>query len=165
MGDGYETVFVVSYFSGASDLIPFGLLAVGLLVLLFGRPIFERKFARTQPAGCGTGFWLVWCVLWLAVATLGVGVTLVRGWTYTAALRDGRAEVVEGAVKVLHWQPASGHAPGDLVEVGGRVFRVNFFHTTQAYSRTLAHGGDLNDGVRVRLHHLDGAILKVEVAR
>jgi hypothetical protein len=157
--DDYRTVFEVFYDANGYLLMSLGYFAVGVAVSL--GVIFWFKRVR-EPARGRTRA-VVICVLWLAMSTLFVGLTLGRTWTYTRALQNGRCDVVEGTVEVLQRQPESWHAGGDLVRVGGHKFEVDYFDATPAYNRTIAHGGVLWQGNRVRLHHLDSHILKVEV--
>jgi hypothetical protein len=156
---GYRTVFEVSYL-GNNDLLltSLGCLTLGVVVGRYG-----PRWVQGKPAG-GRSFWWPWCAVWVTFAVILAGLSLSSGWAYTDALRAGECNVVEGTVEVLHRQPATGHDAGDLVRVGGQEFRVNYFHATAGYNRTLAHGGALAGGVRVRLHHLSGSLLKVEVA-
>lgn len=155
----YRTVFEVSYLSNTYLLLTsLGCVVLGVVVGRCGPRWVEGGASDERP------FWWPWCAVWACFAVILAGVSLSSGWADTRALRDGACDVVEGAVVVLHRQPATGHDAGDLVRVGNNEFRVNYFHATAAYNRTLAHGGALSDGVRVRLHHLDGRILKVEVA-
>jgi hypothetical protein len=160
MTGGYRTAFEVSYFSNGWLLISTGMLAAGLLMLaavLTGR-------VRWRESG-DTVIGLVVCSLLCSAISLPWLVSNLRaGGTYTRALREDRCEVVEGTVEVLHLQPKSGHDAGDRIRVGGREFQYSYFAATLSYHRTVAHGGALTDGAKVRLHHLDGAILKVEVA-
>ena len=81
------------------------------------------------------------------------------------AYRDKRYEVVEGQVHVLHRQPKTGHTKGDIVEVNGKQFEVNYFYATPAYNKTLARGGVLGDGVYARIYYFNGEILRVEVRK
>lgn len=157
--DDYRTVFEVSYDANGYLLLSLAYFAVGVVVSIGGVVWFRRV---KEPAR-GRTLLVVWCVLWLAFSTLFVGLTVGRTWTYTRALRGGGCDVVEGTVEVLHRQPESGHAKGDLVLIQGHKFEVDYFGTTPAYNRTIAHGGVLWNGNRVRLHYLDGHILKVEV--
>ncbi len=85
----------------------------------------------------------------------------VARWYETSAF-----EVIEGPVRVLRTQPANGHAPGDLINVGGREIEINFFgEIGPGYRQTIAHGGVLQDGRRVRLFVHEGKVLRVDVDR
>lgn len=156
---GYRTVFEVSYLGNVYLLLTSAVcLVIGVGVARFG-PRWDSGKSGAPPS-----FWWPWCVVCVAFALALAGLSLSSGWTYARALRTGACNVVEGVVVVHHQQPATGHDAGDLVRVGNVEFRVNYYKASAGYNRTLAHGGVLADGVRVRLHHLDGSILKVEVA-
>ena len=50
------------------------------------------------------------------------------------------------------------------MRINSREFDVNYYESSLAYQQTIAHGGILVAGAKVRLHYLNGKILKVEVA-
>jgi len=76
-----------------------------------------------------------------------------------------RYDTIEGMVEVLRTQPASGHAPGDLIRIGGVQFDIDYFVSTPAYRQTISRGGALSNGVQARLCYKDRKILKVEVQK
>ena len=93
------------------------------------------------------------------------GVGAYAQWTQHARVVDAERTVVQGLVRLLRTQPEGGHAPGDLVEVDGRRFEVDYFKAGPGYTRTLTHGGVLRPGADVRLEVADGRILKIALAR
>jgi hypothetical protein len=123
------------------------------------------RLRRRERGGCAAVGLAFGCLVVVLASGQALGTTVRSGRAYTDALRDGRCEVVEGEVEVLVLQPRAGHNDGDRIRVGGREFRIDRNSSTPAYNRTVAGGGVLTHGARVRLHHLDGAILKVEVLR
>lgn len=127
----------------------------GLFVLL-GVGVLRVSLHRHKPGG----------VLWGVVALLFGGVGLVAisikhvsaYWAYS----HGTFDIVEGTVHVASRQPASGHAPGDMIQVNGRALEVNYFNAEPGYHTTLAYGGALEEGARVRLAVKKGRILRLE---
>src|SRR6266446_6320721 len=106
-------------------------------------------------------FVTAWAVFWLVMHDFP---RMFRRIDHlTEARKAGRFEVSEGIVAVLHEQPAHGHSSGDRIVVDGRQFEVNYFHATPAYRQTIAHGGALQAGRYVRLSHVDGEIVRVEI--
>jgi len=81
------------------------------------------------------------------------------------AYGDGRYQVVEGQVQVLHEQPVTGHTKGDIITVNGKQFEVNYFYLTPAYRNTLAHGGVFASGVYARIYYHNGEILRIDIRR
>jgi len=75
------------------------------------------------------------------------------------------SQVVEGVVHVSHRQPYSGHTTGDKITIDGEPFVVDFFSAAPGYNETLSHGGVLREGAYVRVHHCDGAIIKIEIKK
>ena len=160
MDERYRTAFEVSYFSNGTLLTSLGFLAVGLVLTVAA---MAGKFRLKEQGGCTIAALVLWCTAWNSVSVLMLAATLRSGWTYTNALRNGRCEVVEGVVEVVHLEPKTGHDPGDRIRVAGREFQYSYFTGTLPYKQTVTHGGVLVDGANVRLHYLQGAILKVEV--
>ena len=158
MPQAYRTEFEVSYLSNGTLFSSLSLVAIGVVAAIVG-----FKLWRERARGPAVFIYLFSCV-WLVASVSFVYVNLRDGRAYKAAMLEGRSEVVEGVVEVLYRQPEGGHAPGDRIRVGGREFQYSYFTSTLAYNRTIAHGGVLVQGARVRVHDLDGAILKVEVA-
>ena len=81
------------------------------------------------------------------------------------AYQEKKYQVVEGPVQVLHQQPATGHSKGDIVDVNGKQFEVNYFLATTAYHDTIAHKGALNTGTYARIYYYNGEILRVDIRR
>lgn len=72
--------------------------------------------------------------------------------------------VVEGVVRVHSTQPWDGHAPGDQIEVDGQRFEINYFRHGACYGDTIARGGVLREGARVRLGVRGRCIVRIELA-
>ena len=108
-------------------------------------------------------FIITWSVFWLYLHNFphlfGHINSLVR------AYRNGQYQVVEGQVQVLHKQPSTGHAKGDVIAVNGEQFEVNYFYFTPAYRNTLAHRGVLAQGVYARIYYYNGEILRVDIRK
>jgi hypothetical protein len=81
------------------------------------------------------------------------------------AYREKKYQIVEGPVQVLHQQPATGHSKGDIVDVNGKQFEVNYFLATPAYHDTIAHKGALNTGTYARIYYYNGEIPRVDIRR
>ena len=141
-------------------------LAIGLGGFAVGGASFVLAWKR-KGGGGGRFVWpvfvLAWSSLWILMHDFPG--TFGRIDALVDAYAAGRCEIVEGEVAVRRQQAFHGHSSGDLVVVAGREFEVNYFRATPAYSRTLAHGGALGNGVHARICHLDGEILRLEVRR
>jgi hypothetical protein len=157
----YTTVFQISLNSNGefADLVfrlIVGLAAIvgGIVVLVFG-PKKNKKYKGLSV------LLLSWGIGWSALHNFPHWYDNLSG--LLSAYENGRYEVVEGPVKVLRRQPAGGHSAGDLVEVNGIQFEVNYFLGTSAYRTTISHGGVLIDGAYARIFHNDGKILRVDL--
>jgi hypothetical protein len=161
MAGTYHVEFESSYFSNGWLLICLVCVSIGLGVVIAA---VIGRLRLKERGGCGIAFIALWCTFWLSFSLWWLVNTVITGWNYTTALRDGRCKIIEGTVEVLYEQPYSGHAPGDRIRIDGQEFQFSYYTAALSYSRTIAHGGVLRDGTKARLHYLDGAILKVEIA-
>ncbi len=165
-GDGYRTVFVV--YDGFWRTVGLGLLflSVGVAALVVAITWIRRlripRWWNSRQAG-KPSFLLVWSVIWLLGTAIGFSLNFAKSYALLRTYSDGTAQVVEGTVHVLREQPAEGHAPGDLVEVNGTELEVDRFVVTPAYTRTIAYGGALREGARVRVWHHEGKVLRVDI--
>jgi len=99
-------------------------------------------------------------LLWVALGTLN--------YSHFANLRNtarnGGAEVVEGQVKEFIPMPYQGHARETFV-VNGHPFSYSDYDETGGFNHTQSHGGPMKEGLQVRITHVDGSIVKLEIAK
>jgi len=155
----YRTIFEASYLSNGTLLSSLSFVAIGVVAGALGWRLWRQNVR--WPAI----FISFICCIWLIASVSFAYVNVRDARAYKAALREGRCEVVEGVVEVMYQQPEGGHAPGDRIRVGGRKFEYSYFTSRLAYNRTVAHGGVLVQGAKVRVHDLNGAIVKIELAQ
>jgi hypothetical protein len=139
-------------------------LCIGIAALIGGVTGLMRKWRIDGAKGWFAPVFIIgWALLWLYLHNFpyvfGHINSLVR------AYRGGQYEVVEGAVQVLHEQPATGHTKGDIIAVNGKQFEVNYFYLTPAYRNTLAHGGVLGAGVYARIYYYKDEILRLDIRK
>ena len=142
-------------------------LSVGVGALFAGVAGFVRAWRGPNGISWGNLVWslllTIWAVGWLLMHDFPAMYQRID--RLVTAHEAGGCEVTEGTVSVKHQQPAHGHTSGDRIEVNGREFVVNYFYATPAYRDTIAKGGVLRPGAYVRLCHVDGAIVRVEVGK
>lgn len=80
------------------------------------------------------------------------------------AARDGSTEIVEGKVEQFVPMPYEGHAQETFI-VNGRYFAYSDYDQTKGFNRTQSHGGPMKEGLQVRITHVDGSIVKLEIAK
>lgn len=61
-------------------------------------------------------------------------------------------------------RPYSGHARETFV-VNGQYFSYSDYDLTQGFNQTQSHGGPIKEGLQVRITHVDGSIVKLEIAQ
>ena len=107
-------------------------------------------------------FFVVFGIAWLSMTP-----TTLSYWEHIETLENKYASknynITEGVVRVLRTQPESGHAPGDLIEVGGKKFEINYFKMSPGYKLTLSHNGYLAEGIKARIYHVDNIILRIDI--
>jgi hypothetical protein len=163
-----QTVFQIEPGPSGIQMDIYFRLAVGFVVLALATGsivlyVARRKTTKWRPKLYTTIFLPIWAIGWLCFTIPWYFSATHELDTLLTAYRTGDYQVAEGPVRVLRTQPASGHAAGDLVSVGGKQFELNFFLSTHAYHRTVAHDGALQDGVYAKVFHHNGKILRVDV--
>src|SRR5262245_53727865 len=157
---GIERITVFEITSGTNGIRRDALfrLVIGLVFLIGGAVelIREQTGGRSAKELLGPAFMMGWGVLWLIMhiphlrtATTGIDHLL-------HIYHNGKSQIVEGTVHVIHEQPATGHTAGDKIMVGDQTFEVNYFLVTPGYRQTISHGGVLREGAFARLHYYDG---------
>ncbi|MFT5111723.1 MAG: hypothetical protein ACI8P9_001043 [Parasphingorhabdus sp.] len=155
----------------AKDGNEFGLglifrIAIGAVVLALGLAGLIRKIqGKSLPKQLrfGTWFCLAFGAIWLYFHWTLMSAEIEETALHAAKLESQDFEVVEGVVKVLHEQPATGHAKGDVIEIAGKQFEINYFVMAPGYKNTLSNGGVLQDGVYAKLKFSGNTILSVEI--
>ncbi|HEV7589063.1 MAG TPA: hypothetical protein VGO40_13175 [Longimicrobium sp.] len=138
------------------------LVAVGLVVWrypgLLGRP-FE-----VIGRSVGAIFACVAALLFvIAATTLYMDNSRLR-----AALQTGSYRVVEGIVTdFVPGDPGDHFAESWSVRSGTSVHHYQYVasQATPGYRRTLPHGGQIRNGLRVRIAEVDGRIARLEIRR
>ena len=97
------------------------------------------------------------------LALVGVFSCLFSDERLISLYKNGKYQIVEDEVFVFHEQMPAGHDKGDIIKVGDERFEIDSFVFTNAYNRTIAHGGVLTDGAYVRIYHYEGKILRIDI--
>ena len=144
--DDFHTVFELTTFSLLRSLFDgfqvflFALIAVSVL----GYNKRNSKLSSKLPSAL---FFVLFAIASLCI-TMGNTIRSVRLYN---AYRSKECPQVEGVVHITHQQPYHGHSEGDAVEIGGEKFNVSYFEGGPHYKQTIAHGGDLREGVKARV--------------
>jgi hypothetical protein len=161
--DGYYTVFDVTQAGFKSwEFSAFGLIFIVVGVAMptlikkgifrTQRPWMEKWFPR---------FFLGFAILW----TLGSFITTFAEYrSAIGVMRSNRAEVVEGAVTQFKPMPYSGHVNESFV-VNGVKFEYSDYGITAGFNNTTSHGGPIREGLPVKIWHLHGEILRLDVKK
>jgi hypothetical protein len=160
MNNTFQTVFEVSYSSNGKLILGLTILAISIIMEIYLR--LEKKY---RPQEYSLVFHVLILIAWFPLAILiftGIG---NAGLNYTKALNNGDCEITEGIVHVLHYEPYGGHDPeGERISVSGQEFNYSYYEGAGlAYHNTFAHNGVLVEGAKVRVFHLKGKILKIEL--
>ena len=161
----FVTVFEITrnsngVFAGAVFRLLIGVVAlIGALRVL----VRNRRRESSRRDYIGPIFVLVWSLFWIYLHNFPHQFGHINA--LVNAYREKQCQVVEGEVQVLHQQPATGHSKGDVVEVNGQEFVVDYFYATPAYHNTIAHKGALNTGTYARIYYYSGEILRVDIRK
>jgi hypothetical protein len=161
--DDYLTVFDITDAGFKSWRFPaFGLIfvVIGLLLpMLIKRGIF-RKSSPTMERWFPR-FFLGFAIFWTSSSFFGTFSDYRRA---AAAMRDHRASMVEGVVMDFHPMPVTGHATESFT-VNGVKFGYSDYIVTAGFNNTASHGGPIREGLRVRIWHLNGEILRLDIKK
>lgn len=150
----FNTVYEISVLN-PTVLEGLGFFLIGLLVGGIGLKT-EKGAKRT--------FCLMWALAWCSICGLWFFGSLRLSYRYVQMLRNQKANVTEGVVKVEHVQPSEGHhAFGDQVRIGDRAFEINFYSTKVGYTKSIHHGGRLREGVYARIYYRGDDIIRIDI--
>jgi hypothetical protein len=143
-------------------------LLVGVLAIVGGCIWCYRSLKRppqehqkpTLPAAL---FLTIWGIGWLSIHLSGY-LSESRAYHKLVDVYNSRQyAIAEGPVQVLHTQPTSGHARGDLIRINETEFEIDYFDVTPGYKTTIRHGGWLTEGIYARVYYYQGTILRVDL--
>ncbi len=154
----YVTVFDASllpYRNLVFALPGVGIAVVGAL-MLFRPEILERVGFRTAKSHVLGWVVFIFASLW----TVLVAVALVSD---ARRASTGACDLVEGRVDHFRPMPPSGHG-SEQFEVNGMAFRYADGMVSAGFHTTSARGGPIREGLPVRICHVRGEILRLEIA-
>lgn len=133
---------------------------VGLVLVLYRHrlPGWWGKGRQRGPLFAYS--FLAFSILWTLAACISTYAEYSR---LSAAVQDGRVEVVEGIVRSFDPMPASGHKMERFC-VERVCFSYSDFVVTNAFNQTASHGGPIRDGLRVRVTFVGNDIVKLQVS-
>ena len=77
---------------------------------------------------------------------------------------NGEYEIVEGRVEQFVPMPYGGHSEESFV-VNSQKFSYSDYDLTKGFNQTQSHGGPIREGLQVRIAHVNGKIVKLEIVR
>ncbi len=158
---GYRTIFDVTQAGYKSWSFPaFGLIFVGVGALL---PTLIRigLFRKTPPAMAKwfPRIYLGFAIFWTATSFLSTFIDYRRA---IGAMEHNQAAIVEGPVTDFRPMPFTGHSD-ESFRVQGVEFRFSDYGVTAGFNHTASHGGPIRAGLRVKIWHLRGEILRLDI--
>lgn len=160
----YQLVFDAAaqgYTTWRAAILPASIAVVGILLAVASheQALDKRRglnFYQTLAASVGV------------LAALGCVAMLVHTWReydiLRGSLRSGNFRLVEGRVTGLVPEGPDGH-PMETFRVDGTRFTYSTSDITSAFHWTVARGGPIREGLRVRIADVNGAIARLEIAR
>ena len=136
------------------------LFCVGLVIVLFG----DRKLLNSiiDPS---TKQRVVMPVFSCIFGSIFIGAGIINYSNFSnlrADARNGSTEIVEG--KVEQFVPKAGREQETFI-VNGRYFAYSGYEMNKGFNRTQSDGGPMKEGLQVRITHVDGDIVKLEIAK
>jgi hypothetical protein len=156
----YHEVFVV-HGPALADLLP-SLVTAGMAIVFALAGFLNRRFGLDMQRGSLSAARIGAPVL-AVVAVLASMVILQDFHEATARYRGGHYSVVEG--RVTDFTPGSTSNPRDEdFRVGEQEFHYSPWELSPYFHRLAEKGGPIRPGLRVRISHVNGDILRLEIA-
>jgi len=153
-----ELVFDVAkegYTAWVFPLIGLGFLTLSLLLL------WNERREPHNKRHWRTIFMVVFSALWTIVALFGTLGSYLRA---RSARASGNYQTVEGVVENFVPQPYNGHAI-ERFTVSGVPFSYSDYIVAPGFHQSRSHGGPITGGLYLRIGHVKGMILRLEVCR
>lgn len=150
------------YFDITQEPYPWRWLTVLLVASALALPILIAWIRRLTSRKNVSAIAVVPLVLTLVAAVVS-SVSLYRYQHLRGVLRSGRCAVVEGAVTAFSPMPPNEHAE-EFFSVAGVRFGYSRVLLAPEFHATAIDGGPIREGLRVRITHFEGKILRLEVA-
>ncbi len=159
----YVTVFDVT----TAGFKGWGFVVLGLFFITLGLAllvIIWNRIVRNVPPTMAQ--WYPTVILgFAALLTTWACLTSVSDYrSAVAAMETHQASLVEGVVTNFHPMPRSGHG-SDSFYVEGVRFAFSDFVSTAGFNQTESHGGPIHAGLRVRIWHTRGEILRLDIPK
>jgi hypothetical protein len=139
--------------------------AVGLLFISAGVVGF---LARNTPRFGSSMFQRKVMPIYIVIfGLIGIGAGWLNYSTFAElrdAARNGKTGVAEGQVKEFVPMPDHGHGSESFV-VNGHRFSYSDYDLTKGFNQSQSHGGPIREGLQVRIEHVDGKIIKLEIPK
>lgn len=151
----------------------YALIIIGCVLIIASLLLLYKGFKSSNEVLMMENMKLPW---WYRLAfTLFLGLLLIfipfillvilKNQAKASDINNTAVKVTEGYVKVLNKQNFNGHTPGDSIKVNNEIFVIDYFVLTNFYKNTIARGGVLKEGKHVRIFHLDGDIIRIDVKK
>ncbi len=127
----------------------------GLTGVIFHKWVIEKLQMRIPRSIFGI-------IVLIGLLWLAIHIDIIN---YAVMNKAKDAQIVEGVVHVTHRQSYHGRTYSDRITVDGQPFEIDQFNAAPGYKDTIASGGVLGEGAYVRIHHCDGAIVKIEIKK
>ena len=158
----YNTVFEITQRGYEWWPLVYGFIFVlaGLFFLMIHRQISEKQKAAKIFALVFTAFSLMWMFAYFS-----------KSWQpyqeAVRAYREGKCAIAEGTVEDFSTRAPSVSGDGDMesFKVNGVKFQYleRWVPVSPGFHTTQSQGGIIRNGLKVRIHHTDSIILKLEV--
>lgn len=157
----YTTVFDVTQVGFRQWTFP----AFGLIFIVIGLvlpTLLKHRVLRSPIPGMDKWFppiWLGFAIIWTVTSFISTFGEYRRA---VAAMRDNRAQIVEGVVTQFKPMPYIGHSMESFT-VQGVKFEYSDYVAAAGFNQTASHGGPIHEGLPVKIWYDHGQILRLDV--
>jgi hypothetical protein len=159
----YETIFDISREGLSHLLLAHWMVLTIPWIFVYSSMIWvlDRGNIRIKIS---MGLRYVLLVLFVSLAVFGIYMTTSDYLDFRNALDENKCSVVTGVVTNFDPMPWGGHKEESFL-VNGLKFSYSNFEPSVGFNNSASHGGPIRDGLNVRIHYLDGKILRLELAK
>jgi hypothetical protein len=162
----FETVFIYSDGLEHKHYIKIILVCIGTIGFILLPVISKKKNGRKLDEIDRTIIYFSLIPLFLMLSYFIIYISQINKFAfYKSCYLTGRYEITEGVVEVLIEQPSEGHSRGDLVEINGVRFTIDYYSMELLYRNTISHGGYLQKGVYAKIYYSGKQILRIDIKK
>lgn len=143
-------------------IYPFSMVVVFLTIIVSSHLMHSTKTSKNKVLNFRyfSYFGLIFC---LTIGLVGFVITYEKFALYQSAIQQGDASVIEGYVENFAPKTSLSRGSSESFSVDGVVFSYSGSEFEPGFNQTKVQGGPIENGLHVRIHHIENTILRLEI--